>query len=345
MFFRRLLGALLFTAAVVGCDPSEADATVGSEAIPQTEATPQVEATSVAVESQSAPPESSAKRDGTIVVAAYNVENWLQMSRTVGGERDEAAPKPDDEKEAVVDVIIGASPDIIGITEMGSEEDFQELRDRLAKRGLEFVDAEYVQAGDPTRHVTLLSKFPIVERNSKTDAQFDIGGILRPMERGILDVTIQVNPEYRLRVLGVHFKSKRPVPEFDQASLRAREALYLKNYANKIIDENPDENLLLLGDFNDTKNEYPMREILGGRGNRYKLTELDVADDLGDRWTHYWQTADTYSRIDYLIANNALLPEIVVEAGGVDRSENFRKASDHRLIHTQIVPQNEREAN
>ncbi len=260
------------------------------------------------------------------------------MGRTVDGKRQDDASKPEEEKAAVVDVIAGFSPDIIGIVEIGSEADFQELRDRLAAKGLEYADSEYVQADDEDRHVTLLSKFPIVERNSKTDVKFDMGGVMRPMSRGILDVTVQVNPDYQLRILGVHLKSKRDVPEYDQAAMRAREALYLKNYANGIIDENPDVNLLLLGDFNDTRNEYPMRELLGGRSNQYSLTGLDAADPLGDRWTHYWEYADLYSRIDYLIANKGLLPEVVPDSGVVDRSENFRTGSDHRALHVEIVP-------
>lgn len=275
-----------------------------------------------------------------ITVAAYNVENWLPMGRTVDGKRQDNASKPEEEKAAVVDVITGIAPDIIGIVEIGSKADLQDLRDRLAKKGLEYADSEHVQAADENRHVTLLSKFPIVARNSKTDVQFDMGGIPRPMSRGILDVTVQVNPDYQLRILGVHFKSKRDVPEYDQASMRAREALYLKNYANRIIEENPEENLLLLGDFNDTRDEYPIRELIGGSGGKYALTAIDLVDSSGDRWTHFWGYADIYSRIDYLIANRSLLPEIVPDSGGIDRSEHFRIGSDHRAIHTQIVPQN-----
>ncbi len=269
-----------------------------------------------------------------VIVAVYNVENWLTMDRG-----SSPAPKPDEEKEAAVNVIADVAPDIIGVVEMGSKEEFADLQARLKAKGLEYVDSEYVQAADSERHVTLLSKFPIVERQSKTAVTFDIGGIARPMSRGILDVTIQINPDYQLRVLGVHFKSKRDVPEYDQATMRAREALYLKNYANRIIEKNPDVNLLLLGDFNDTRNEYPIKELLGGSGV-YSLTALPLADENGDVWTHFWSYADLYSRIDYLMANKNLLPEILEAKSGINRSDDFAKGSDHRAIYTAITPQN-----
>ncbi len=268
-----------------------------------------------------------------VVVAAYNVENWLTMKR---GSTE--ASKPDDEKNVAVQVIVDVAPDIIGVIEVGSKEEFADLQSRLKARGLEYADSEYVQAADPDRHVTLLSKFPIVERNSKTAVQFDIGGIPRSMSRGILDVTIQINPNYQLRVLGVHFKSKRDVPEYDQATMRAREALYLKNYSNRIIEEDPDVNLLLLGDFNDTRNEYPIKELLGASGVN-SLSALQLADENGDVWTHFWGYADIYSRIDYLMANKGLLPEVIESKSGINRSEGFAEGSDHRAIYTAITPQ------
>ncbi len=283
---------------------------------------------------QESPATSSVESTEPIVVAAYNVENWLTMQRG-----SQPATKPDDEKAATVEVIAAVAPDILGVIEMGSEEEFADLQARLKAKGLEYADSEYVQAADPDRHVTLLSKFPIVERRSKTDVTFDMGGIARPMSRGILDVTIQINPQYQLRVLGVHFKSKRDVPEYDQAAMRAREALYLKNYSNRIIEKNPDVNLLLLGDFNDTRNEYPIRELLGGSGEK-SLTALALADENGDVWTHFWGYADIYSRIDYLMVNKGLLPEIVAEKSGIDRTPGFATGSDHRAIHTAIIPEN-----
>ncbi len=268
-----------------------------------------------------------------VVVAVYNVENWLTMRR---GSAE--APKPEEEKAAVVDVIARIAPDIISVIEVGTKAEFAELQARLKAKGLEYLDSEYVQAADTARHVTLLSRYPIVERRSKTDVTFDLGGIARPMSRGILDVTIQINPDYRLRVLGVHFKSKRVVPEYDHSAMRAREALYLKNYANRIIANDPDVNLLLLGDFNDTRNEYPIKELTGGSGP-FSLTALTLADKNGDVWTHFWSFADIYSRIDYIMVNKGLLPEVDDSLSGIDRSEGYATGSDHRAIYTAIIPE------
>jgi hypothetical protein len=68
------------------------------------------------------------------------------------------------------------------------------------------------------------------------------------------------------------------------------------------------------------------------------LFELPAADHLGDRWTHYWKTADTYARIDYLLASFALLPEIPEKRGWILRADNWLEASDHRPVSVRITP-------
>jgi endonuclease/exonuclease/phosphatase family metal-dependent hydrolase len=269
------------------------------------------------------------------VVASYNVANWLTMDRFVDGQRIEGQPKPDRDKQAAIDVIAIHKPDILGIVEIGSEKDLADLQGRLKTAGLDYPHAEWASGPDPDRHVALLSKFPIVERNSLRNVAFDLDGKPQAVQRGILDVTLEPTDDYRIRVLGVHFKSKRPDPGFDQAALRGKEAEALRAHVDAILETDPDTNILLFGDFNDTKNEYPIRHLLGGPPAR-RLKDLLLDDELGDRWTHYWKAADIYSRIDYLIVSPGLFKEVDREKRGIDRSENWFVASDHRLIFATI---------
>jgi hypothetical protein len=94
------------------------------------------------------------------------------------------------------------------------------------------------------------------------------------MNRGILDVTVQVNQHYRLRLVGAHLKSRRAVPDYDQALMRAKEAWSLREHITQILATSPDTNLLLFADLNDTKNEYPVREIIGWRGTPNYMMDL-----------------------------------------------------------------------
>jgi endonuclease/exonuclease/phosphatase family metal-dependent hydrolase len=272
-----------------------------------------------------------------VVFAYYNVENYLPMPRKIGDRTVENAPKPDSEVRAVVQMLKAIKPDILGIAEMGDRKMLAHFQSKLRGAGMVYPHVEWVR-GDTinSRHLALLSKFPIVARNSLSVVPIDISGRRHQMGRGILDVTVQIDPKYRLRLVGLHLKSKRPVHFYDQQIFRNREASAVRAHIQKILTAKPDTNLLLFGDLNDTKNEFPVREILGPAGRDTSLRDLYLQDRHGLTWTHYWAFADVYSRIDYLMASPGLWPEIKSKRSGIGSGREWREASDHRPLFTTI---------
>lgn len=274
-----------------------------------------------------------------IVVASYNLENYVDAAPKEPGQKATARPKSEKEMSAVVRVIKDIGPDILGVCEMGSAERFEDFKKRLGEAGLGYTDFEYVQAADPDRHLALVSRFPIVARNSASDVSFELNGRPEKLRRGILDVTVQVNAGYRLRLVGVHLKSKLPIPE-GEAMIRRLEAQLVRKHLEAILTAEPRTNLLCYGDFNDTKNEPMFQEIAGARGSVTHMTDLVARDEFGDKWTQYWKAADLYSRIDYLFASPMLYREVVPAKSRVYRSEYWNEASDHRPIFTTIAAEN-----
>lgn len=271
-----------------------------------------------------------------IIFCTYNVRNYVGADQ-VAPQEHRAKPKSEAEIEALIAVIREIQPDVLGVCEMGSPAMFEDFKVRLEKAGLGFVDSEYVQAEDPDRHVALVSRFPIVARDSQKDVRFSVGGKEEGMRRGILDVTVQITPAYRLRCVGVHLKSKLPTPE-GEALIRRHEATKLREHLDEVIKENPAANLICYGDCNDTKNEAVFSAITGVRGTPGYMADLWAVDSVGDRWTYYWHFADEYSRIDYLFASPGLWPEVQRETATVDRSADWGKASDHRAVYVTIKP-------
>ena len=279
-------------------------------------------------------------RAGNVVVASYNVENYLKMERKVDGKTVPDAPKPEQEIAAVIDVVKEINPDILGIVEMGDEKTLDEFRARLKAAGLDYPHKEWVRGTDAARHVALLSRFPIVARNSRDEVPFELNGKQMRVGRGILDVTVKLADNFSLHLVGAHLKSRREVPDLDQVAMRAKEAWYLREHLDKILQANPEEKLLLFGDMNDTKNEYPIKELLGSTRDPLRMKDLFLTDYYGYRWTHYWSSADIYSRIDYLMVSQALWPDINMDKSGISSSRIWYKASDHRAIFTTIkVPE------
>ena len=266
-----------------------------------------------------------------IVFTGYNVENYLIAEKTEGGVHSSTAPKPEEEKQALIKVIQEINPDILGVCEMGSPAAFDDFKKRLAGAGLGYTDFEYVQAADQDRHLALLSRFPITSRQSVTDASYELNGQQQKVRRGFLDVTIKIKAGLEIRFVGAHLKSKRAAEE-GEALLRRNEAHLLRQHVEEILAKDPSVKLMVYGDFNDTKNEPPIHEIAGRRNAADGLSDLWLKDNVGDRWTHYWKTADEYSRIDYIFTNRALFPEIVLPKCRVYRSDFWNDASDHRPV-------------
>ncbi len=189
-----------------------------------------------------------------VVVASYNIENYLGATPPEESTPTSSKPKTESAKAALVAIVKEINPDILGVCEMGRAEEFEDFKKRLAQAGLGFTDFEYVPGPDPDRHLALLSRLPITARHSVTDVPYELSGTTQKVKRGFLDVTVRVNDAYDLRLVGVHLKSKRPVPLGEEVE-RRREAQLLRQHAEQILTADPAVNLLLYGDFNEVKSE------------------------------------------------------------------------------------------
>lgn len=272
-----------------------------------------------------------------IIVASYNVDNYLMMPRWINGHYRSNAGKPATEKIAVTKVIAGIHPDIIGFMEVGDDHQFHDLQHHLQQAGLTYPYSEYLQGVDQQRHIALLSRFPIVERHSQSLIPLWVEHKNFFSPRGILDVTIEVQPDYQLRILCIHLKSKIFVSEYNQSLFREAEAAYLRGYIENILAKNPKTNLLVMGDFNDTKNSKPVTTILGKVDETDALSALSLKDEREETWTEYWKYADEYSRIDYILVNKNLAPSIVNDHSGIARPPFWNEASDHCALFTEII--------
>ena len=274
-----------------------------------------------------------------IVVATYNLQNYVSEDAAEEGTGRRGKPKSEASIEALIGIIREINPDVLGVCEMGSPERFEDFKKRLADAGLGYPDSEYVQAADPDRHLALVSRFPITARQSQTDVPFELNGRPEKVRRGFLDVTLQITPGYQLRLVGTHLKSKLATPE-GEALLRRHEAQLLRRHLEKILAADSEVNLVCYGDFNDTKEQPAITAIAGVRGTPGYMDDLPAQDALGDKWTHYWKTADLYARIDYLFVSPALVREVVPGSARVHRSERWNAASDHRAVFATILPVN-----
>ena len=264
---------------------------------------------------------------GEFSVMTFNLNQYALMDRD--GSADTLEPKPPEETAAIIDTIKEVSPDILAVQEMGDPAAWAEFKYNLRQAGLEYGNEEYLRRGKSELNMAVLSRFPIVDRQSHTDDTYTIGPTQFPVMRGVIDIGIEVNPQYRLRLMVTHLKSK-VFHSFGQAEMRRNEARLLNNHVRDALKDNPEANLLVVGDFNDDPDSAALREITTYQRKRL-LHDLRPMDPVGDAWTHR-ENDDTYHRIDYMLASDGLLAEAIPDKSFVVRSPALLKASDHRPL-------------
>jgi endonuclease/exonuclease/phosphatase family metal-dependent hydrolase len=271
-------------------------------------------------------------------VATYNLEGYLDQPTETRPAKLAAA------KAKVRESVLALKPDVLAVQEMGGTNALLELRDSLKAEGLDLPYWEHVNGFDTNIHVAILSRFPFAARHPHTNDSFLLSGRRFRVSRGFGEVEIQVNTNYAFTLIAAHLKSKRAVAQADEAEMRLEEAKLLRETIDVCLAANPNLNLIVLGDFNDTKDSASTKAVIG-RG-KHKLVDTRPAERNGDNtaspkpgseprnvtWTHYYGKADSYSRIDYILISAGLAREWITKETYALTLPNWGVGSDHRPI-------------
>jgi endonuclease/exonuclease/phosphatase family metal-dependent hydrolase len=274
----------------------------------------------------------------SVRIGTYNVENYLDVA---GGGRQ---AKPAESKAKIREMIKVLNADVLALQEMGSTNALLELRASLKNEGLDYPHWEHITGYDTNIHVAVLSKYPFSAKRSHTNDNFLLGGRRFKVSRGYVEVDVKVNANYTFTLMSAHLKSKRPVPYADQEEFRLEEAKLLREKVDARLAANPNANVIVLGDFNDTKDSKSIRTLIG-RG-KTALVDTRPAEKNGDNapaerpdwdpknitWTHFYGKEDLYSRIDYILTSPGMAREWNTNETHVVTAANWGVASDHRPI-------------
>jgi endonuclease/exonuclease/phosphatase family metal-dependent hydrolase len=276
---------------------------------------------------------------GTFRVATYNVENYLDQPT-----ESRHFVKSPEARAKVRESIRAMNPDVLALEEMGSTNALLELRASLKADGLDYPFWEHTGGADTNIHLAVLSKFPMVARHPHTNDQFLLDGRRFRVERGFAEVEIRIATNFSFTLLVAHLKSRRPVPDADEAQERLGEAKILRGIIDEHFKAGLDARLVVLGDFNDVKDSDPVKTIIG-RG-RFMLTDTRPAERNGDNapaenpnydprnvtWTEYYGKEDQFNRYDYILISPAMKRQWLQSETHVLAMPNWGVASDHRPI-------------
>lgn len=268
-------------------------------------------------------------RDLRLIV--YNIENWLTMDRYVNGKSHKNSPKPEKEKQAIIQILARHHPDVVGLCEVGQASDLGEIQERLKAAGLDLPHLHFTGGSDPTRRLGILSRFPITATGKPGKSEYQMNGKTFAINRGILDATITAHGK-SYHFLGLHLKSKRESEQGDQAMIRLNEARLVRSHLDRLMKIEPQARIILYGDFNDTRATPPIKTITGNYNSPTYMTAIPAKDSHGEAWTHFWKSNDIYSRIDFIMVSAAMKPDVDFHAAKIIDDPEWNDGSDHRPI-------------
>jgi len=257
----------------------------------------------------------------------FNLNHYSLSDK--GEALDTLEPAARKETAALIDVITKAAPDILAVQEMGNPAAWADFKLRLRRAGLAYNYEEYLQASEQDLNIAVLSLYPITAFNSHTDDRYTIGPTQFPLQRGIIEVDVEINPAYTLRLMVAHLKSNL-YHAYGQAEMRRNEARLLNKNIRASLDSHPDINLLVVGDMNMTPDTALFRDIVTYQDQPI-LFDLRPADAAGDAWT-YRESNDSTRRLDYMLVSQGLLPEVLLDKTTAIRSRQLLQVSDHRPL-------------
>lgn len=276
----------------------------------------------------------------TFRVATFNLESYL----------DTASPtrpaKSTEAKAMVRQSILELKPDVLAVQELGSVSALLELRDGLKTNGVDLPYWQFLCAADTNIHLALLSKFPFTANRPHTNDCFLLNGRRFHVSRGFAEVDISPSPNYSFTLIAAHLKSRRALADADEAEMRLEEAKLLRELIDARLASDPGANLVVLGDFNDSKDSLSTRAVMG-RG-RTRLVDTCPAERNGDEdpgagagtqlqhrrvtWTHYYAKEDAYRRIDFLLLSKGMARAWIPAETYVLAVAHWGLASDHRPL-------------
>ena len=299
--------------------------------------------------------------DGAIRIASYNVLNYFDDvdDPALSGEWDDKElVSSKSQLEALAKAIRALDADVLALQEVESREALIRFRDTyLADLGYEHVaslDAGYYRGVEQS----VLSRIPITAVANwpglSTKDMKRSGPGFQPVpenpvtefQRSPLMVDLETQEGYRFTLLVVHLKAGGK----SQAYRREAEGLKLLELVDQLERDQPDRNIVVLGDFN-AKYSYKSMRLLFEAG--LVDTMQCRATEPSDEDTPLWVTHESGRTLDYILVNPAMYNEFVPGSSfvlgtlypGDSTHYNWRTddapaghASDHYPVAIEIMP-------
>lgn len=190
-------------------------------------------------------------------------------------------------------------PDIIGLAEIENQSVINTILDEMHKQGIQrYSHVHYDSPDERGTDVALIynsDTFTVLESNA---VPVHLPGI-EDRTRDILHIKGSMPGGMIVHLFITHFPSRREGTDLSERR-RYFVASELRNEVYKVLEKNPEENIVIMGDFNDTPDDNSVDEVLGAektfdsveKSKLYNLLYLRYKKGIGTTYHKGWLLFD-----------------------------------------------------
>ncbi len=174
--------------------------------------------------------------------------------------------------------------------------------------------------------VALLSRAPIGEVTSRRHLKFTgPDGVERQFNRDVPAISVLPKDAQPIEFWPVHLKSKAGGAETSEP-IRQAEATQLRKLLDARLTANPEARVIVLGDFNDTRDSVSMKTIFGTGSTAMWAPEMTMSEDSLENDHPEW------APIDFITSSSAMAKLYVPDSCKIKYAPPEIDGSDHNPI-------------
>ena len=289
-----------------------------------------------------APKDYTAVKGDTLKVLSWNVEHFIDMHDNpyTQNRRENTGYKMEGRVSLFVEALRKADADIVVLQEFEHIQFLQQIaKDSLPEMGYQFV-ADNESPGW-YMNVGVMSKVPL-------GSMYGYGTVTTPVKyvddktgeekyetqsrinTRLWSVDVLVNDDYSFLLTGVHLKAGRGPRN---VAMRLSQLQFLQGQHERFLRENPNRNILMVGDFNATPDSDEIQYLIN------ESASPKFVNNLTDSIFSHPADAPKW-RIDHILPNGNMQSELIENSLQVKYyfdKETQRKLADHLPLVAEFV--------
>jgi endonuclease/exonuclease/phosphatase family metal-dependent hydrolase len=257
--------------------------------------------------------------DKTYTVAFYNLENLFDTINDPNTKDEEFTPEGDNQwgterynnklnnlAKVISSMNNGKGPDVLGVCEVENSKVLKDLINTPALKKLGYGIVHQESRDQRGIDVSLLYKEDVLPWISFTTLPVPLPDSVPPT-RDIMLIQTEID-EQPINFIVCHFPSRSEGKEKSEYK-RVEAGKVVKHFVDSLLTQNPKENILIMGDFNDEPGDTSIKYIVGAKEPHSKINNTECYNlmaSLKNEGLGSYKYRDEWNMLDQIIISGNL---------------------------------------